>query len=228
MTLHAIERGLRVLALAMVCAALGIVLAYLPGWCRITTRTLLHLDEFAGEGRNAMKQVYAASLTSRDASQALLDRTREAQGTIAAATQAIGRIGALADQANATVLALDQRSAPVLTSAQDFLDRSQRTLDQVDGQVARAGPAFDAWGAAAGDLQAQLRNPAIGDIFTNSARVTNSWALASDDAQHKFHAWLYPPPTRRTKLGLLWHGLMLGRDLAIPGAQLGYYVSNTR
>jgi hypothetical protein len=89
-------------------------------------------------------------------------------------------------------------------------------------------PFLSQWRDVGGDIHFRLNDPQLGKTMANAASLTGSWAEISKDSADKFHAWLYPEKKKRTKLGLAWQGIVLGRDLALPGAELGYYLSNMR
>jgi hypothetical protein len=225
-----LERWEKAIAWALACVILGVAAWHMPGWARIADKAFLHTDQFAGEGKNAMHELYGASIQSKQASQEMLQRVQEAKEVLAAAKSAlvvargsIAQIGELASQGKQTIA----KAEPVLTSTDNALQAVTGILSEGTAQLNdNVGPLLASWKKLADAGARTLDDPELTGTYRNVRLITGSWAQISKDGADKFHAWLYPEKHPLTKAQIAWRALQIGKDIALPGAQIGYYLSN--
>jgi hypothetical protein len=215
-----LREALKVACLAALLAIMGVVLWHLPGWCRVVDATLVHVDQFAGRGARAMGKLEQASDKSNEASAETLRRIREFEQPIRSLNRTIDDLGALTRNADASITAMRTESEPLFRSANTLLTTA-------DAQLTHVAPLLDSWTVAGQDVHTRLADPNLAASIANFRRVSGAWAGISEDSERKWHSWLYPPPPK-TKLGHVWRGINTGVRLALPGAQLGYYVNGVR
>jgi hypothetical protein len=106
-----------------------------------------------------------------------------------------------------------------LENSNELLQHAQLTLTTADGTLGKSQDTFD---AATGTLHQASA------LFANADPFVMNLGKISGDAYTTEHRYFFPTKQKMSVAGYLWKGFEIGKEVVLPGSEIGYYLTNMK